>query len=207
MYIHRHERTIIPFCRLVACLSLSACVHHASPAPIAAKPVVAEPRAASAVANAPDAVLCSLSRSFGSRPSLIVDLRLVSGPANRTPTTADSQAVARVGGRVLHSFHVAVMRIAVDTGALRTLLTEPTAIATVAYPVTDTTRFGVNVQVFLRHTPMPPAEDSTLRRLTMGHGPFYGASVPDSAIPLIAALPDVASVRAQAMVCAVVNGG
>lgn len=157
-------------------------------------------------------ILCSLDRTLGPLPGLIVDLRLRSGSENRTPGTADSAAVLRVGGRILHAFSVAMLRVAVDTTALRSLLSARSGIADVAYRVVDTTRSDVRLQVFFTR-PVQATDTTVLAAL--GGSSFFGIwgaplrvlslTAPDSAVARIAAAPAVARVQAQAMVCLTVN--
>ncbi|HXT16165.1 MAG TPA: hypothetical protein VN706_11085 [Gemmatimonadaceae bacterium] len=160
---------------------------------------------------APDPILCWSTRSLGSSPHLVVDLRLKSGNGNRVPSDDDARAVTALGGTVLHRFNVAVLRASLDTIALRHLLADRTGGADVAYPVADTARHDVRVQIFYVRE-LTAADDSML--VTMGatglrrppNSRNISVTVPDSVVPAIARLPAVTFVRAQAMVCAVVEG-
>lgn len=146
--------------------------------------------------------------SLGPDSSLIVDLSLKSD-RGYPPPEKDMRAVAAAGGRVLHAFHVSLLRARLDTATLRRFL-GPDSIAEVAYPVRDTTRFDVSVQIFLRHA-LTPADDSVLRPLgVLGPAPrrrpfdIY-ATVADSAIPRISALANVVKVQAVNMQCMIVD--
>jgi len=156
------------------------------------------------------AILCSLDRSFGPHARLTVDLRLRSGEPNRSPSAADSAAVERAGARILHAFSVAVLRIEADTAQLRRLLSSRTGIADVAYPVADTTRLDVRLQAFFTR-PVTASDTTTLARF--GASGFLlapGARVlsftaADTATAHITALAGINALRAQAMVCVILN--
>lgn len=173
-------------CGVVACL-------HAQPQP------------------APDPILCWATRSFGTAPRIVVDLRLRSGYENRQPSAEDIRAVTALGGTVLHQFNVAVLRVSIDTGSLRQLLGGRTGLADVAYPVSDPPRRDVRVQVFY-HRQMIAADDSALIALgakgllRLPKSPTVSATLADSLVPVVGRLPDVSFVRAQAMVCAFTTG-
>src|SRR5262245_37933166 len=113
---------------------------------------------------APDAILCWSSRSFGSNPRLVVDLRLRSGNENREPSADDIHAVTALGGIVLYRFKVAVLRASLDTSALRQLLGARSGLADVAYPVTDPASRDVRVQVSYDRY-ITPRDDSALAAL------------------------------------------
>lgn len=154
------------------------------------------------------AMLCSLNHSFGADSSLIVDLSLKSD-GRYPPSENVLRAVTAAGGRVLHAFHVSVLRVQLHTSTLRRFL-GPDSIAEVAYPVRDTTRLDVGVQVFLGRDPTP-ADDSVLRSFGVrGPAPprrseIIAAAVADAAIPKIAALASVAKVRAANVLCMTVD--
>ena len=167
--------------------------------------------AQSRVTAAPGAMYCALDRSLGPRRSLVVDLRLRSGDANRTPTAADSAAVRNAGGQPVYAFRVAVLRAALDTSALRVLLSARGGIADVAYTVADTSRRDVRLQVFFSR-PVTDADAAALARLgatdvrRMPNRRILSLTAPDSVVPRIDAAAGVTLVRAQAMECVIAGG-
>src|SRR5262245_66006453 len=72
----------------------------------------------------PDSILCWTTGGFGAQRRLVMDLRLKSGNENRVPSSEDVAAVTAVGGNVLYRFHVEVLRVVVDSGAVRALFAE-----------------------------------------------------------------------------------
>ena len=156
------------------------------------------------------AMYCALDRSLGPSRELVVDLRLRTGRTGRPPNGADSAAVRRAGGRPLYAFHVAVLRAAVDTTALRALLASRGGIADVAYTVPDTSRRDVWLQLEFAQ---PPAvlDTTALARLggtNIGWMPdrrFVSLLLPDSLVPRLATTVGPAIVRAQPMFCATVG--
>ncbi len=130
--------------------------------------------------------------------------------AIRYPNAEDVRAVQAAGGRVLYQFRVALLRAELDTGAVRALVKGPAAIANAAFTVPDTTKFDANVQIFYDRA-ITDADKDTLRTLGVvevdqASNPVLGASVPDSLIPRIGALPGVQFVRATGWGCAVERG-
>jgi hypothetical protein len=137
---------------------------------------------------------------------VIVDLSLGASNYGRMPNAEDVRAVQAAGGRVLYRFHVALLRAELDTSAVRALVKGPGAIANAAFTVPDTTKFDANVQIFYRRA-ITDADKEALRALGVveidqAPTPVLEASVPDSLIPLIAALPGVQYVRATGWGCA-----
>jgi hypothetical protein len=107
---------------------------------------------------------------------------------------------------------IAVARAVLSGPALlRRSLDARLGIATVAYPVADTARRDVRVQVFYDRT-MTPTDDSTLAALG-AHGLLRPpksrnvmTTIADSLITRLRTLPDVSFVRAEPLVCAITNG-
>jgi len=137
---------------------------------------------------------------------VIVDLSLGRGDYNRKPTAEDGRAVQAVGGRVLYQFRVALLRAELDTSAVRALVKGRAAIASAAFTVPDPTKFDARVQIFYRRA-ITDTDKEALRALGVlevdqAPNPVLEASVPDSLIPLIAALPGVQYVRATGWGCA-----
>ena len=170
-----------------------------------ARPGITGDRAAPA---SPDPLaFCWLDKQLGRRPTTVVDLRLRTGEGNRRPDAADSIAVLSRGGRILYAFSVAVLRVAVDTAALRALIAGPSAIAHMAYVVRDTTKHDVSLQIFFNR---PLRTTDSLRVVGLGgavgmfreghHGPL-NAYLADSAVSQVMSLQDVTLVRAAAMEC------
>ena len=142
---------------------------------------------------------------------VIVDLSLGASNYGRMPNAEDVRAVQAAGGRVLYQFRVALLRAELDTGAVRALVKGPAAIANAAFTVPDTTKFDANVQIFYRRA-ITDTDKETLRALGVleidqAPNPVLEASVPDSLIPLIAALPGVQYVRATGWGCAAPTQG
>jgi hypothetical protein len=138
-----------------------------------------------------------------------VDLRLRSGNKNRVPTAEDVRAVEAAGGRVVHRFHVAVLRAVLDTAAVRGLMRGSDAIADQANAVVDPADFRVATQVFYTRA-LTAADEHALasvggERIGRAPIPVLYAVLPDSAIPRAARLPGVAFVRAVAVGCASVG--
>lgn len=161
--------------------------------------------------TAPESILCWATRSFGPSPRLLVDLRLRSGNGNRLPSAEDVRAVTTLGGVVTYRFDVAVLRASVDTSSLRQLLAVRTGVADVAYPVADSSRHDVWIQVFYSRA-MTRVDDSALVALggkglsRLPKGRNVSLTLANSAIPAASQLPDVSFVRAKAMVCGVTTG-
>jgi hypothetical protein len=137
---------------------------------------------------------------------VIVDLSLHASNYGRMPNAGDVRAIQAAGGRVLYQFWVALVRAELDTGAVRSLVKGPAAIANAAFTVPDTTKFDANVQIFYDRA-ITDADKEALRALGVSEideapNPVLEASVPDSLIPLIAALPRVQYVRATGWGCA-----
>jgi hypothetical protein len=137
---------------------------------------------------------------------VIVDLSLRASNYGRMPNAEDVRAVQAAGGRVLYQFRVALLRAELDTGAVRSLVKGPAAIANAAFTVPDTTKFDATVQIFYDRA-ITDADMEALRALGVAEidqapNPVLEASVPDSLIPLIAALPRVQYVRATGWGCA-----
>jgi hypothetical protein len=142
---------------------------------------------------------------------VIVDLSLGASNYGRMPNAEDVRAVQAVGGRVLYQFRVALLRAELDTGAVRALVKGPAAIANAAFTVPDTTKFDANVQIFYDRA-ITDADKDTLRTLGVvevdqAPNPVLAASVPDSLIPRIRALPGVQFVRATGWGCAAPERG
>jgi hypothetical protein len=159
-------------------------------------------------------ILCSMDRQLGTRERLTVDLRLKSGFENRRANAMDSAAVLARGGRIVHAFPVALLRVQVDTTGLRALLGARTGIADVAFVVRDTTKFDVPVQIHLDR-PTASGDSATLERIGGKTEMFRSgmkrplqATVPESLLSRIPTLfAGVKSVRAQAWGCVVAGGG
>ncbi len=171
-----------------------------------ARPLQSQARSPSSdTANRPE-FICDWTPGPPVARRLVVDLLLESGQFNRTPSLDDVRAVQAAGGRVLHTFHVAVLRAELDTAAVRFLVAGPSSIADAAYSVADTLSLGVRLQIFYKRA-ITNADESALREL--GASDFYrepsppvlAAFAPDSIIPRLQRLPGVAFVRAYAVVC------
>jgi hypothetical protein len=141
----------------------------------------------------------------------VVDLRLRSAHANRTPSADDVRAVERVGGRVLHRFNVALLRAELDTAGIRALVEEPNGIAEMASSVSDSLDLTAEVQVFYTR-PITPQDRQAVERLgarrlgrPIPRRVLY-AEVPDSAIHALSLQPGVDFVRARAIVCGRFSG-
>jgi hypothetical protein len=99
----------------------------------------------------------------------------------------------------------------VDTGPLRGLLGARGGIADVAYPVADTGNHDVRVTVFYKRE-TTRADDSTLRALggrrmlRLSRGRDVNVTLADSLVPVVAQVPDIAFVRAEAWACITVDG-
>ncbi len=142
---------------------------------------------------------------------VIVDLSLRTSNSGRLPNAEDVRAVQAAGGRVLYQFRVALLRAELDTGAVRALVKGPAAIANAAFTVPDTTKFDANVQIFYDRA-ITDADKDTLRTLGVvemdqAPNPVLEASVPDSLILRIGALPGVQFVRATGWGCAAPERG
>ena len=142
---------------------------------------------------------------------VIVDLSLRASNFGRMPNAEDVRAVQAAGGRVLYQFRVALLRAELDTGAVRALVKGPTAIANAAFTVPDTTKFDANVQIFYDRA-ITDADKDALRTLGIvemdqAPNPVLEASVPDSLILRIGALPGVQFVRATGWGCAAPERG
>lgn len=156
--------------------------------------------------------VCRWGRPSG-RELVVVDLLLRAGQFNRVATAADSAAVAAAGGRVLHAFNVAALRVEVPAEGLLSLATGPDGIAHAAYPVRDRDRHHVRVQVFFDR----PATSADVRRVDQAGGSVraglpplpllsevetpFSITVADSLLARVEAVPGVASVRAEAVAC------
>ena len=139
--------------------------------------------------------------------------RISTGPSQQAAAARDRlvAAVQAAGGRVLYQFRVALVRAELDTGAVRALVKGPAAIANAAFTVPDTTKFDANVQIFYDRA-ITDADKDTLRTLGVVEvdqmpDPVLEASVPDSLIPRIGALPGVQFVRATGWGCAAPERG
>src|SRR2546426_2079581 len=141
---------------------------------------------------------------------VIVDLSLRASNYGRMPNAEDVRAVQAAGGRVLYQFRVALLRAELDTGAVRALVKGPAAIANAVFTVPDTTKFDANVQIFYDRA-ITDADKDTLRTFGVVEvdqsDPVLEASVPDSLIPRIGALPGVHFVRATGWGCAAPERG
>ena len=146
---------------------------------------------------------------------VVADLGLRSSQYNRVANAADSAAVVAVRGRVLHAFHVAVLRVEVPAHALHRLTSGPGGVADVAYPVRHPDRHDVAVQVFFDR----PVTTADVDRAWKAGGAVGGPSVAsgpvvsvvegpasitvaDSLVRRVEALPRVDFVRAWAFACA-----
>jgi hypothetical protein len=159
-----------------------------------------------------NASYCWSDRMLGTQVHLTVDLRLKSGHENRRPNAADSAAVISNGGRILRSFQVAFLRVALDTTTLRALIAGGSGIADFAFPVSDTTRLDVRTQVILNR---PPNPGDTSAIAALGGKDFFmyrphhrtlSFMLPDSMIPRIRTLNGVSIVRALSLACIVTAG-
>ena len=194
--MQRRSHTLWVFCALQ--MILVAC-RHKPPAPIAVAQRLVRPW-----------YVC-----WGTRPPNPPQSRVVVNlPLDRTngrervPSAADSAAVASFRGRLLHTFHVPVFRVEIDTVALPSLMSQLRVGG--AFAIRDTSRLDVEVQLYYDGSARP----DDLARL-QALGPTYAqvspmksmvyASVPDSIIPLIRTLPYLVGVQAQSAGCAVIG--
>ncbi|MBA2688544.1 MAG: hypothetical protein H0U64_10620, partial [Gemmatimonadaceae bacterium] len=106
--------------------------------------------------------VCGVDAKAIQGPTVIVDLRLRSGERNRVPNDADISRIQAANGMVMHRFHVALVRVRLDTGALRALVS-PTGVADYATLVDDTARMDVSAQLFYRRA-ITPADIGALRK-------------------------------------------
>jgi hypothetical protein len=135
-----------------------------------------------------------------------VDLYLRSPAAGDTGgAAAGARAVVKSGGHVVHRFALPILRVVLDTGAVRRLVRGPGAVAYYAATVTDPTDHRIETRVFYGR-PVTAADERTL--VALG-GEQVGAApipmlltvLPDSVIPQVARLPGVAYIKAGGVGC------
>ena len=179
---------------------------------------------AQAVPQGPDSALwgfiCGWQPRAPQAQRIIVDLLLYAGNSGRIPNADDIRAVEAAGGRVLYKFRVALLRVELDTGAVRALAAGPTAIANAAWAVHDTSKVDADVQIFYKRA-ITEGDKADLRRLgvrlgvwmwnidSIGESPDHRvieSLIPDSLIAPVAALPSVQFVRATGWACAAPDG-
>ena len=137
----------------------------------------------------------------------VFDLYLGASQATRTPSDADIAAVERLGGRVLHRFHVDAIRVELDTGAARTIVSGPDAIALMATQVLDSTQLTIPLQIFYTR-PLSADDSAFIARLTgrtgptiRGPRPVIYTELPDSLLPRVLRAPGVKFARARTFGC------
>ena len=170
--------------------------------------------APTAVAPAPPPRVCGWGGSPTGDALVLADLGLRAGQYNRVASAADSAAVAAVGGRVVHAFAVAVLRVEVPARALYALTAGPDRVAETASPVRRPARHDAAVQVVFRRPVTTDDVDRAWRAggavggPPVGPGPVVSAverpvtlAVADSLVGRVEALPAVDFVRAEAVVC------
>jgi hypothetical protein len=137
---------------------------------------------------------------------VVADLRLQSGNRNRLPSDIDVKRIEATGGTVLHRFNVALVRVRLDTGSLRQLVS-PSGIADYATLVDDPHRYDASLQIFFSR-PITNADMEALRQMNVKASripvrpEILYARAEDGIIPQIEKTSGVAFVRARAMGCA-----
>ena len=134
-----------------------------------------------------------------------VDLQLRTGTENRPPTLDEVRRVEALGGRIIHRFHVALLRVDVDTAALYALTSGPGAIADAAFAVLDSTRVRFRGQVYFSQD-ATAADRAGLRALGLAalespRPDLVTAFIPDSVTPTVAQMPGVRLVRVARIGC------
>ncbi|CAN5326946.1 hypothetical protein BH24GEM2_BH24GEM2_14180 [soil metagenome] len=135
---------------------------------------------------------------------VMADLQLVSQNLGSRPSARTLEAIRAAGGKVLHTYHVPMVRAEIDTAAVRHLATLPNPVVHSARIVTDTTPREVTLEVNYDH--LIQAVDA--KRLVdigarnAGRSPRgMITNVPDSIIPRIADLPGVTRVTLASAIC------
>ena len=142
----------------------------------------------------------------------VFDLYLGAAQAPRTPSDADIAAVERLGGRVLHRFHVDAIRAELDTGAASVLVYGRDAIAFMATQVLDSTQLTIPLQIFYAR-PLSADDSAFIARLTGRPGPTIRGPRPviytelaDSLLPPVLTAPGVKFARARSFGCGYEGG-
>ena len=116
------------------------------------------------------------------------------------------RAIERAGGRVLHHFHINVVRAELDTSAARALVVGPNPLAELADQVLDSSRKNLQVQVSFSR-PVTGSDSAYISRLgalvkgTVPVRPMLIVDSPDSILPAVMRAPGVESVRASLVSC------
>jgi hypothetical protein len=115
-------------------------------------------------------------------------------------------AIERAGGRVLHRYHIDVVRAELDTSVVRALVLGPDPIAQMAEEVLDTSQTNLHVQV---HYTRPVTDADSAHLAGLGGRvrgaprvrPILWVDLPDSILPGVMRAPGVREVRAQLVGC------
>jgi hypothetical protein len=136
---------------------------------------------------------------------ILVDLRLRSKNENRVPADEDVRAVTALGGKVLHRFNVAVIRVEIDATTLPKIVGEK-GMADYVLNVPNPRLYDVPVQIFFTR-PITEADRTALQRVGVTEigqvptRPILYATAPDRALPEIQRIPGVEFARARALGC------
>lgn len=148
---------------------------------------------------------CEWDPSPPSHEKVVVDLMLQLHDRKAQQTSEELQIIQQTGGRILHRFNVALVRVELDTSALRRLVHGPDRIATSAYGVTDPANYDVAVQVSYTRAVTDTDETALLglgaRNVARAATRILYSRLPDAIIPQVARLPGVDSVQASVVVC------
>jgi len=116
------------------------------------------------------------------------------------------RAIERLGGHVVHRFHVGVIRAELDTAAARVLTAGPESLAHMAEQVREPGNRNLSVQITFNRPPMA-LDSERVARLGGAPGPISGtrdmlyATVADSALPGILVMEGVEDVRTRVPRC------
>jgi hypothetical protein len=139
---------------------------------------------------------------------VIADLQLVGRNPERPPSARALEVIRSAGGKVLHIYHVPMVRVEIDTAAYLHLAALPNPVVYRAAIVTDTTPLEVTLQVKYDH--LIQAADAQ-RLIDIGARTASRSlsgmitNVPDSIIPRVKTLPGVTRVELASFPCATID--
>lgn len=207
-----HEMTSSPSCGLRCSVigeALVACRRHAC-APPSERPT----DSADAAATSFDTAVVPAWYGRGCPPRLgrpavaraVFDVYGRARIRSNRPWDSTARAVERAGGRVLHRFHIDVVRAELDTSAVRALVLGPERIAQMAEQVLASNRVNLRVQISYSR-PVTGADSAYIARLgglVMGTPPVRPmllVDLPDSILPDVMRAPGVRTVSARLVGC------
>lgn len=139
---------------------------------------------------------------------VIADLQLVSQGRGSPPSARALEAIRAAGGKVLHTYHVPMVRTEIDTAAVPRLATLPNPVVHSARIVTDTTPREVTLEV--NYDRLIQAADAQrlvdIGARNAGRSPRgMITNVPDSTIRRVKTLPGVTRVELAYLHCGILE--